>query len=82
MSHMTMRPWGNDGKGGAVIINHTIGHGWFDHYDGGEGGRLWFDRAADGTLTLRDYDGVFALPLGVIAALRGAGVAVDAAIFE
>ncbi|CAB4154929.1 hypothetical protein UFOVP653_44 [uncultured Caudovirales phage] len=74
----TLRPWGDGTKFGAVGINYDALRGWFDLKDGSEGGGLWFDREDDGSLSLRDYDGVFALPAGVITALRGAGVVVDA----
>lgn len=50
--------------------------GWFEHHEEGDeyGGGLWFDALEDGTLTVRDFDGVFELPEEVQQALKDKGV--------
>jgi hypothetical protein len=49
--------------------------GWFEHNELGDecGGGLWFE--ADGTLY--DYDGVYMIPLEVLAALKAEGFNVE-----
>lgn len=71
--NVTLHPYDYDG--GVVGIDTTARYGYWEHHDGCEGGGLWFD--ADGAgLVLTDYDGAYALPLRVLAALRDAGVIV------
>jgi hypothetical protein len=49
------------------VLIHEGNHGYFEHHEQGDGygGELWFDG-----MELVDYDGVFALPHEVCAALR------------
>jgi len=52
--------------------------GYFEHNHLGDecGGGLWFE-VTDNVKTLVDYDGVFALPREVTAALESAGIKVE-----
>lgn len=51
--------------------------GWFERQSDGTGGGLWLGGEGDGTLSLLDYDGTYALPLPVLDFLRTAGVNAD-----
>lgn len=51
--------------------------GWFEHQGDGTEGGLWLGGEGDGTLSLLDYDGTYALPLPVLDFLRTAGVNAD-----
>ena len=64
-----------------VMLDPVAKYGCFEHEDTGTGGGLWFDKSGD-TLTLTDYDGVFALPFGVAKALRELGCVVDSEFFD
>ena len=59
-----------------VGIHDDRKHGWFEHNELGDecGGGLWFED--DGTLY--DYDGVYMIPLEVLAALKAEGFDVEA----
>jgi hypothetical protein len=79
---ITLRPWGTDPNKGQVSIDPVARYGYWERKDGSEGGGLWFDtvpglyRPGDKpALELVDYDGAFALPRAVYAALRDAGYA-------
>lgn len=61
----------NDGTH-DIGVDTQAQYGYFERASDGEGGGLWFDNKA-----LTDYDGVWELPMSVIAALRGAGLTVD-----
>lgn len=78
---ITLRPYGDDPNVGIVQIDPAARYGYWEHRDGTEGGGLWFEPQCaqptpGGTLELADYDGAFALPRKVIAALRAAGFTV------
>jgi hypothetical protein len=73
-----LHPYGTAPDVGIVEIDPAALYGYFERKDGSEGGGLWFDRAEGDTLELVDYDGVSCLSPKVIAALRAAGVTVDA----
>lgn len=53
----------------TIKVSSTDAYGYFENNHSGSGGGLWFDRV-DGNLILNDYDGVTALPMSVILALR------------
>ena len=75
----TLHPWGENPERGTVGIDPAALYGYWEHKDGSEGGGLWFERTETGGLELVDYDGDYALPRLVIAALCAAeGVIVDA----
>lgn len=67
-----LHPWGESPEHGTVSIDPVARYGFWEHRDGTEGGGLWFE-----ALELVDYDGAYALPRSVIAALRGAGYVLD-----
>ena len=72
-----LHPYGTSPDVGIVEIDPAALYGYFERKDGSEGGGLWFED--DGNrLVLVDYDGVSCLSPKVIAALRAAGVTVDA----
>jgi hypothetical protein len=75
---INLHPYGTAPDVGIVEIDPAALYGYFERRDGSEGGGLWFDRAEGDTLELVDYDGVSCLSPEVIAALRAAGVTVDA----
>lgn len=56
-----------------VAVDSQAKYGYFEHVDNGTGGGLWFEEVDDGLgeiqVTLSDYDGVYALPRQVAAAL-------------
>jgi hypothetical protein len=56
-----------------IAIDTTAMYGYWERHDGSEGGGLWFDRAADGTLSLTDYDGAGVLPRQVVSLLHAHG---------
>ena len=68
----TLYPWGDNPERGTVGIDPTALYGYWEHKDGSEGGGLWFERTEAGDLELVDYDGDYALPRLVIAALCAA----------
>ena len=72
-----LHPWGTDPERGTVGVDTAARCGYFERKDGSEGGGLWFERLADGTLELVDYDGMACLPRSVVEALRGAGFVLD-----
>lgn len=55
-----------------VKVDPVAHYGYFEHDTYGEGGGLWFEGN-----DLSDYDGVFALPMGVVEAIRSLGYSVD-----
>jgi hypothetical protein len=59
-----------------VEVEPDTKHGWFEHCLTGAGGGLWFGDTED-VLSLIDYDGVFALPVEVVTAIRDMGCIVE-----
>jgi hypothetical protein len=81
---IVIHPWGESPEHGSVSIDPVARYGFWEYRDGTEGGGLWFDavpglyrKGEAETMELVDYDGAFALPRSVIAALRSAGYILD-----
>jgi len=73
---ITLHPYGDSPDAGIVQIDPAALYGYFERRDGSEGGGLWFE-PIDGALNLIDFDGMAALPLKVVNALRSHGVIVE-----
>lgn len=71
-----LKPYARD-DGGVIGVDPVAEYGYFELADGAEGGGLWFERTADGTLELVDFDGQSFLPRKVAGALRAAGYIVE-----
>lgn len=52
-----------------VRVDTEACYGYYENTNTGSGGGLWFDKKEDGTLALRDYDGMYELPSSVGRAL-------------
>jgi hypothetical protein len=74
---ITLHPWGEAPNNGVIGIDPVAFYGYFERKDGSEGGGLWFNHAANGSLELIDFDGVACLPSFVTRTLRANGVTVD-----
>ena len=61
----------------TIEIDDAADYGYFEHNLAGDGGGLWFEKLANGKLSLVDYDGSADLPKRVAATLRENGYIVD-----
>lgn len=74
---VTLRPWGTVEHSGIVEIDTHALYGAWEYKNGTEGGGLWFDRLANGSLELVDFDGAGVLPRAIVDAMRSAGFILD-----